>query len=129
MTLPKKWGDISYRVLLIAIAVSFVLYEVARMLRVAFTYDEATTYFTDIKSGPRPRYAVADERAFVRFLHDAFRQRRKTLLNNLIAAGWESARVEKIFGDLGLKRTIRPEQTDAGRFAALFEALRVREGP
>jgi 16S rRNA (adenine1518-N6/adenine1519-N6)-dimethyltransferase len=78
---------------------------------------------------PHPQYAVADERAFVRFLHDAFRRRRKTLFNNMTAAGRESARVEKIFDELGLERTVRPEQTDPGRFAALFNALHGREKP
>lgn len=76
---------------------------------------------------PRPRYAVADEQAFVRFLHDAFRRRRKTLFNNMTAAGREGGRVEKVFDELGLERTARPEQTDAGRFVALFDALRGAE--
>jgi hypothetical protein len=48
---PKKWRDLTAGVLLIAVAASFFLYEVARALRVALTYDEATTYFTYVRGG------------------------------------------------------------------------------
>lgn len=78
---------------------------------------------------PSPQFGVADDAAFSRFLGKAFRRRRKTLFNNLTAAAWEDRLVEKVFDALGLERNIRPEQTAAGRFVALFDALCVRQGP
>jgi 16S rRNA (adenine1518-N6/adenine1519-N6)-dimethyltransferase len=76
-----------------------------------------------LEKRPHLLLPVEDENAFLDFLQQTFRQRRKTLYNNLIASGRPAAGVREALGALGLKNTIRPEQTTAAQFFALFTVL------
>jgi len=67
-----------------------------------------------------PLHPVSDERKFLRFLQGCFQQRRKTLLNNLAAAGVPAARAEAAAAELGFEQTTRPEQVTIAQFTALF---------
>lgn len=76
-----------------------------------------------LEKRPHLLFPAADEDAFLDFLRQSFRQRRKTLYNNLIASGRPAAGVGEALAALGLKNTIRPEQTAAAQFFALFTIL------
>jgi 16S rRNA (adenine1518-N6/adenine1519-N6)-dimethyltransferase len=57
----------------------------------------------------RPLIEVEDEAAFRKFLSAAFAQRRKTLANNLAAAGAPPERVAAALNELGLDPRVRAE--------------------
>ncbi len=68
-----------------------------------------------------PLFSISDERLFLRFLRAMFRQRRKTLLNNLRNSGWPPDRAEAARQVLSLERTARPEELSLAQFVSLFE--------
>lgn len=70
---------------------------------------------------PSPLHPVSDERKFLRFLRACFKQRRKTLVNNLIASGAPIVRAEEACSKFGLDRDIRPEQVPIAQFVGLFD--------
>jgi len=70
-----------------------------------------------------PLFPVSDERKFLRFLQACFKQRRKTLANNLAASGISGARIQEAGLRLDLGRTIRSEQLPIGQWIALFDFL------
>ncbi len=67
----------------------------------------------------RPLVAIEDEAGFRKFLFAAFAQRRKTLSNNLAAAGYPSEKIARVLS--GLEPRIRSEQIEIPEFAALWE--------
>jgi len=74
-----------------------------------------------LEKRPDPLFPVSAEHMFLRFLQDCFKQRRKTLANNLIASGLPAARVEAACQATGLDRKIRPEQVTVAQFVGLFD--------
>jgi 16S rRNA (adenine1518-N6/adenine1519-N6)-dimethyltransferase len=72
---------------------------------------------------PEPLVSIPNEQRFVKFLKSAFRQRRKTLWNNLAAAGWPAAALERAFAEHELAASIRPEQVEIAKFASLLDRL------
>jgi len=70
---------------------------------------------------PSPLHPVSDERKFQSFLQECFKQRRKTLVNNLIASGKPADLADKACAEIGLDRKIRPEQVSIGQFVGLFD--------
>jgi 16S rRNA (adenine1518-N6/adenine1519-N6)-dimethyltransferase len=70
---------------------------------------------------PSPLHPVSDERKFLRFLRACFKQRRKTLVNNLAASGTPVTRAEEACSVFGLDRSIRPEQVSIAQFVGLFD--------
>ena len=72
---------------------------------------------------PRPLFPVSDEDRFRRFLRSSFAQRRKTLINNLRAAGYPLERLRESSRNLALKETVRAEQLSISQFAELFGRL------
>jgi len=70
---------------------------------------------------PTPLFQVSDERFFLEFLQAAFRQRRKTLLNNMRNSGWPPEAAQAACRDLGLDGTARPEELSLAQFVRLFE--------
>jgi 16S rRNA (adenine1518-N6/adenine1519-N6)-dimethyltransferase len=70
---------------------------------------------------PRPLVEVEDWNGFRRFLNAAFAHRRKTLANNLTAAGVPSDKIREALNRLGLRLKIRPEQVVLPAWAALFK--------
>ncbi|MGD0783144.1 MAG: 16S rRNA (adenine(1518)-N(6)/adenine(1519)-N(6))-dimethyltransferase RsmA [Candidatus Aminicenantales bacterium] len=71
----------------------------------------------------RPLVAVEDEAGFRKFLFAAFAQRRKTLSNNLSAAGYPSEEIARVLAALSLPKTVRAEQIDIGQWADLQAAF------
>jgi len=70
-----------------------------------------------------PLVAIEDEAGFRKFLFAAFAQRRKTLSNNLAAAGYPSEEIARILSGLDLAKTIRSEQIGIPCWAKLIDAL------
>lgn len=67
----------------------------------------------------------AKEEAFFRFAHDGFRQRRKTLANNLLIEPTNRTRtqIETALSHLRLSHDVRAEQLSIEQFLSLFEVL------
>jgi 16S rRNA (adenine1518-N6/adenine1519-N6)-dimethyltransferase len=74
----------------------------------------------------RPLVVVADETGFRKFLFAAFAQRRKTLSNNLAAAGFPAERIVQVFAHLALAKTVRAEQISIEKWADLHAAFRAK---
>lgn len=72
---------------------------------------------------PRFEELGVDEAGFLKFARKAFAQKRKTLANNLRAAGWEAGRVVAGLGQAGIAATARAEELSMERFAGLYLAL------
>ena len=70
-----------------------------------------------------PLIPIVDERRFAEFLRAAFRQRRKTLENNLLASGKPAAAIGRACESAGLSLRVRPEDVPIAGFAALFASL------
>ncbi len=73
----------------------------------------------------RPRFQElqVERIAFLRFLQICFRQKRKTLVNNLKAAGIEPAQVLAAIEAVGLSPTVRAEAVSLEATAKLFRLL------
>jgi 16S rRNA (adenine1518-N6/adenine1519-N6)-dimethyltransferase len=68
-----------------------------------------------------PLFEVPDECLFLKFLQEAFRHRRKILMNNLGRSDWPPDALLTAYEELGLKRTARPEELTIAQFVRLFE--------
>jgi 16S rRNA (adenine1518-N6/adenine1519-N6)-dimethyltransferase len=71
-----------------------------------------------------PLFEIPDERLFLKFLQEAFRHRRKILMNNLGRSGWPPDALLTAYEELGLKRTARPEELTIAQFVRLFNFFR-----
>ncbi len=78
---------------------------------------------------PSPLFAISDERRFGEFVRAAFRQRRKTLANNLLASGRPEPAIAAACERAGIDPRVRPEQVPIAGFAALFAAFRGEQAP
>lgn len=72
---------------------------------------------------PRVRELGIDETGFLAFLRQAFAQKRKTLFNNLRAAGVSDTTISAAFSAARIDLRARAEELDMTIFAALFRAL------
>jgi 16S rRNA (adenine1518-N6/adenine1519-N6)-dimethyltransferase len=74
----------------------------------------------------RPRFAElgVEPREFIPFLRACFAQKRKTLANNLRAAGYRPEAIQPALQAAGLASTIRTEAVDLPAMAAIFRSLR-----
>jgi len=72
-----------------------------------------------------PRFAELgiDESSFLRFVRLAFAQKRKTLANNLRAAGISPASISRALADAAIPAQARAETLSIESFAALWHAL------
>ncbi|MBN2199444.1 MAG: ribosomal RNA small subunit methyltransferase A [Candidatus Aminicenantes bacterium] len=77
---------------------------------------------------PQPLYASEDEAGFRLYLQSAFHQRRKTLWNNLAAAGAAEASLEAAFHRLDLDVRLRAEALPAEAHFRLCQSLRSAYG-
>ncbi len=71
----------------------------------------------------RPLVAFENEAGFRKFLFAAFAQRRKTLANNLAAAGYPNEEIARILSGLDLAKTVRAEQIKIDEWANLYDAF------
>jgi len=72
----------------------------------------------------KPLFEIRDEAKLRKFLRAAFLQRRKTLANNLRAAGHDLSLIQAALDHLGLSRRIRAEELEPGQFVRLHDFLR-----
>jgi 16S rRNA (adenine1518-N6/adenine1519-N6)-dimethyltransferase len=73
--------------------------------------------------GSRASVGAADEQRFLKFVQACFRQKRKTLRNNLLGAV-EDDRIQVGLAACGLRADARAEQLSLAQFAALFRDLK-----
>jgi 16S rRNA (adenine1518-N6/adenine1519-N6)-dimethyltransferase len=72
---------------------------------------------------PAPLAPVTDEAAFRRLVKAVFAQRRKTLRNGLLGAGYPPASIDATLATMALAPTVRGETLDIPRLARLAHAL------
>ena len=66
------------------------------------------------------KYKIEDREFFVKFIHNSFAMRRKTLVNNLLKSyNVGRADIEELLTDCGLSLMIRPENISVERFVKL----------
>ena len=73
---------------------------------------------------PKDKLPLADEQAFYTMVKLAFKQRRKTLYNNLKEA-YTVEEIKHVFEVLSLKDTVRAQELDLETFIKMFEVLHV----
>jgi 16S rRNA (adenine1518-N6/adenine1519-N6)-dimethyltransferase len=73
---------------------------------------------------PRAAELGVEERSFIALLKQCFQQKRKTLGNNLRAAGYESAVVTHACERAGIVTSARAETLTVEQFAGLWRAIR-----
>jgi 16S rRNA (adenine1518-N6/adenine1519-N6)-dimethyltransferase len=74
---------------------------------------------------PRIAELQIDEESFLRFLRQAFAQKRKTLANNLRAAGYPPEFIASGLSDARLDPQARAETLALETFAALWRSLKI----
>lgn len=73
---------------------------------------------------PKVKTPVKDEKEFYDMVKLAFKQRRKTLYNNLREA-FEGETIKKMFAKLNIKETARAQELDLATFIKMYEVLYV----
>ena len=76
-----------------------------------------------------PLFEIPDEPLFLKFLQEAFRHRRKILLNNLRKSRFLPNLVQAAYEALSLPRTARPEELSLEQFVRLFNLLEASQIP
>jgi 16S rRNA (adenine1518-N6/adenine1519-N6)-dimethyltransferase len=72
---------------------------------------------------PRFEELQIDADGFIAFLKKCFAQKRKTLVNNLRAAGWEPAQISKTLQECGIAPAARTEELALEATACLYRSL------
>ncbi len=80
---------------------------------------------TVVRLTMQPRFAELDveRKSFLHFLRQAFAQKRKTLANNLRAAGYDPAQIQAALAACEMNLAIRAEAVPLEVMACLFHAL------
>lgn len=78
---------------------------------------------------PRMIELSVEEAGFLRFVRIAFAQKRKTLANNLRAAGLQPAAIQNALGGAGIDAQARAESLSMESFAALWKMLNTSTYP
>lgn len=71
---------------------------------------------------PKEKLSVKDEKDFFDFVKLSFKQRRKTLYNNL-KERYTKEKIEGMFSTLGIKDTIRAQEIDLETFIKMYEVI------
>ena len=71
---------------------------------------------------PKAKLNVKDEKDFFDFVKLSFKQRRKTLYNNL-KERYTKEKIEGMFSTLGIKDTIRAQEIDFETFIKMYEVI------
>lgn len=71
---------------------------------------------------PKEKLNVKDEKDFFDFVKLSFKQRRKTLYNNL-KERYTKEKIEAMFSTLGIKDTIRAQEIDLETFIKMYEVI------
>lgn len=70
-----------------------------------------------------PLFQIEKEELFQKFLKEAFKHRRKILLNNLLKLNLSLPLINSAYQELGLERNVRPEQLTIAQYVSLFNLL------
>lgn len=73
-----------------------------------------------LKKRELPLFQFEKEELFHKFLKEAFKHRRKILLNNLLKINLPLPIINSAYQDLGLERNVRPEQLTIAQFVSLY---------
>ena len=86
-------------------------------------------YSTVFRLQMQPRFEElkVDDRGFLRFLKQSFAQKRKTLVNNLRAAGYSPAAIDSAFRQCEAKPQARAEAVELETMACLYRMLQQNE--
>jgi 16S rRNA (adenine1518-N6/adenine1519-N6)-dimethyltransferase len=76
-----------------------------------------------LEKRPAPLFDLPDEETFGTFLRAAFGHRRKTLMNNLLAAGYDRPAAESALRQAGLDPRARAEALSISQLVRLFDLL------
>ena len=68
-----------------------------------------------------------EEKSFLGFARQAFAQKRKTLANNLRAAGFAPADTANALASAGVDAQVRAEKLDLAQFSLLWRSLHAKE--
>ena len=102
-------------------------YAVTRVVRVSpgsfFPPPKVESVVLRFDPRPQPLAPVADEDAFRRLVKAVFAQRRKTLRNGLLGAGYEAAEIDRALAALALSPTVRGETLTIVQMARLADEL------
>lgn len=102
-------------------------YEVTRVVRVPpgcfFPPPKVESVVLRFDPRPQPLAPVADEAAFRRLVKALFAQRRKTLRNGLLGAGYEAVAVDAALAAQSLVPTVRGETLTIAQMARLADEL------
>ena len=71
---------------------------------------------------PKEKLSVKDDKDFFDFVKLSFKQRRKTLYNNL-KERYTKEKIEGMFSTLGIKDTIRAQEIDLETFIKMYEVI------
>ncbi len=77
-----------------------------------------------LKKRPHPQFFISDQERFRTFLQQAFRSRRKKLLNNLKNIPISVSDIKEALCKCGIEEGRRPEEVSLSQFVALFNVLR-----
>ncbi|HWE83708.1 MAG TPA: 16S rRNA (adenine(1518)-N(6)/adenine(1519)-N(6))-dimethyltransferase RsmA [Terracidiphilus sp.] len=82
-------------------------------------------YSTVVRWRFAPRFAelAVDEHPFLAFARKAFAQKRKTLANNLRAAGLQPAQIQQALSESGVSPSARAEELSLEQLAAIFHQV------
>ena len=102
-------------------------YAVSRVVRVSpgsfFPPPKVESVVLRFDPRPQPLAPVADEDAFRRLVKAVFAQRRKTLRNGLLGAGYEADAVDRALSSQSLPPTVRGETLTIAQMDGLAERL------
>ncbi len=93
--------------------------------RVFYPQPKVTSSFVKMTpyKEPRERWSVEDEHLFFKLVKEAFKRKRKTLLNNL-KGSFDEMLLKEILRSMDLSETIRAEELSLEEWAALSNALK-----
>ena len=102
------------------------LYEVETVLNVSRhvfypqpNVDSIVIRFTPIRTRNREY-----EKGFFELIRSCFRMRRKTLYNNLKDL-YPADAIQRVYEELGLAASVRPQELDIGQYQAIYERLNI----
>ena len=114
-----KPGDRVYGPLTVAAQCGYEVEEVIKLPPSAY-YPQPDVHSAVVrlvsKGAPLPE-------GFLSFLQSAFAMRRKTLLNNLLSAGYSRETIRKALQDANLPESVRAEALEPGALLSLFRTL------
>lgn len=79
--------------------------------------------FVSLKKRDEPQFTIENDARFQDFIYAAFRQRRKTIVNNLKPMGLSLANIKSALQHCDITENTRPEQISLSQFVQLYRFL------